>query len=79
MPSRPLRIGMIMDPIESITPYKDSSFAMLLEAARRGAEIHYFQQGDLKILGGKAIGHSKTLSVRDDNDHWFEFVSAQSI
>jgi glutathione synthase len=79
MPSGPLRIGIVMDPIQSITPYKDSSFAMLLEATRRSAEIHYFQQGDLKILGGKAIGHSKILSVRDHNDDWFEFGSAQSI
>ncbi len=79
MPSGPLRIGMIMDPIESITPYKDSSFAMLLEATRRDAEIHYFQQSDLKILGGKAIGHSKMLTVRDNNDDWFEFGGAQSI
>jgi glutathione synthase len=79
MPSGPLRIGMIMDPIESITPYKDSSFAMLLEATRRNAEIHYLQQSDLKILGGKAIGHSKILAVRDDNDDWFEFGSAQSV
>jgi glutathione synthase len=68
-----------MDPIESITPYKDSSFAMLLEAKRRDAEIHYFQQADLKILGGKAIGDSRLLTVRDDNDDWFEYGSAQSI
>jgi glutathione synthase len=52
---------------------------MLLEATRRNAEIHYLQQSDLKILGGKAIGHSKILSVRDDNDDWFEFGSAQSV
>ena len=68
-----------MDPIESITPYKDSSFAMLLEAARRGAEIHYFLQADLKILGGKALGTSRLLTVRDDNDDWFEYGSSQSV
>ena len=70
---------MIMDPIEAITPYKDSSFAMLLEAVRRGAEIHYFLQADLKILGGKAIGHSRLLTVRDGNDDWFEFGAEQDI
>jgi glutathione synthase len=70
---------MIMDPIEAITPYKDSSFAMLLEAMRRGAEIHYFLQADLKILGGKALGRSRLLTVRDDNDDWFEFGAAQDI
>jgi len=67
-----LRIGVIMDPIESITPYKDSSLAMLLEAQRRQAEIHYFLQGDLKLLGGRAIGHSQQLRVADDNSAWFE-------
>ena len=67
-----LKIGIVMDPIESITPYKDSSLAMLLEAQRRGAEIHYFQQGDLKLLSGRAIGHSQRLKVTDDNSDWFE-------
>ena len=61
-----------MDPIDSITPRKDSSLAMLLEAQRRGAEIHYFEQSDLKILAGEAIGQSRHLSVRDDNESWFE-------
>jgi glutathione synthase len=79
MADRPLRIGMIMDPIESITPYKDSSLAMLLEATRRGAEIHYFQQGDLKLLAGKAIGHSQLLTVRDQNDDWFELGASQYV
>ena len=68
-----------MDPIESITPYKDSSLAMLLEAQRRDAEIHYFQQGDLKLLDGKAIGRSQRLNVRDDNEDWYEFGAVDSI
>jgi glutathione synthase len=79
MPAKPLRIGMVMDPIESITPYKDSSLAMLLEAQRRDAEIHYFQQGDLKLLDGKAIGRSRRLNVRDDNEDWYEFGAVDSI
>jgi glutathione synthase len=79
MPAKPLRIGIVMDPIESITPYKDSSLAMLLEAQRRDAEIHYFRQGDLKLLDGKAIGQSRRLNVRDDNEDWYEFGAVDSI
>ena len=79
MANNPLRVGIVMDPIESISAYKDSSFAMLLEAQRRGAEIHYFQQGDLKLLAGVAIGRSRRLSVRDDNDAWFELGSVEDI
>jgi glutathione synthase len=74
-----LKIGIVMDPIESITPYKDSSLAMLLEAQRRDAEIHYFQQHDLKLLSGKAIGHSQRLQVTDDNSNWFELGEAAEI
>lgn len=68
-----------MDPIESITPYKDSSLAMLLEAERRGAEIHYFEQRDLKIVGGDAFGRSQRLRVRDDNDHWFDLGKSEAV
>jgi glutathione synthase len=71
MAGRILKIGIVMDPIESIAPYKDSSLAMLLEAERRNAEIYYFQQKDLQLLGGKASGLSRRLNVRDDNDDWY--------
>ncbi len=74
-----MKLGIVMDPIESITPYKDSSLAMLLEAGRRGAEIHYFRQGDLKLLGGSAIGRSRRLTVRDDNADWYELGAASEI
>lgn len=79
MASKPLRIGIVMDPIGSITPYKDSSLAMLLEASRRGAEIHYFEQKDLKLLSGKALGQSTLLEVRDDNDDWYTSGDRQEI
>jgi glutathione synthase len=71
MTSSKLKIGIVMDPIESITPYKDSSLAMLLEAERRSAEIHYFRQHDLRLLNGKALGTSQRLKVRDDNADWY--------
>jgi len=74
-----LKIGIIMDPIESIAPYKDSSLAMLLEAERRGGKIHYFQQKDLKLLGGRAIGHSQRLTVKDDNAAWFELGESDEV
>ena len=73
------RIGIVMDPIETIAPKKDSSLAMLLEADRRDAEIHYFQQADLKLVDGVAIGCSKQLVVRDDPDRWFELGAVREI
>ena len=79
MATKPLKIGIIMDPIGSITPYKDSSLAMLLEAGRRAAEIHYFEQKDVRLLSGKALGYSTLLHVRDDNDDWYTLGEQQEV
>jgi glutathione synthase len=68
-----------MDPIESITPYKDSSLAMLLEAERREAEIHYFNQSDLKLVSGTALGRSRRLNVEDSRSNWWRFGEEQEI
>ncbi|MFP1455798.1 hypothetical protein ACLB1O_29195 [Escherichia coli] len=38
--------GIVMNPIANINIKKDSSFAMLLEAQRRGYELHYMEMGD---------------------------------
>lgn len=74
-----LRVGVVMDPIDSIKPVKDSSLAMLLEASRRKAEIHYMLQSDLRMLAGVALARSRLLSVRDDEDDWFEHGAAKDI
>ena len=68
---RQMRTGVIMDPIAGIATYKDSTFAMLLEAQRRNHEIWYMEATDLSIRDGVALGHMSPLSVRDNTDDWF--------
>jgi glutathione synthase len=79
MSSSKLRIGVVMDPIESITPKKDSSLAMLLEAERRGAEIHYMLQDDLRLVAGEARARSHLIHVRDDSEDWYSIGDAADI
>ncbi|XPE69661.1 hypothetical protein ACNKHP_09005 [Shigella boydii] len=49
-----IKLGIVMDPIANINIKKDSSFAMLLEAQRRGYELHYMEMGDLYLINGEA-------------------------
>ena len=65
------RLGVVMDPIQGITPYKDTTLAMLLEAQRRGWEIRYLTLEDLSLRDGVAYGDGAMLEVRDDNHDWF--------
>jgi glutathione synthetase, prokaryotic len=66
-----LSLGIVMDPIESITVRKDSSFAMLLEAQRRGWRIHYMEMDGLSLHDRGPVGHMRPLEVRDDPADWF--------
>lgn len=66
-----MRLGMLMDPIGSINIKKDSSFAMLLAAQRRGWEILYLEQSDLFLRDGRVYAHMRTLRVQDDPQGWF--------
>ena len=79
MPQHLRRLGIVMDPIESISAKKDSSLAMLLEAQRRGYELHYMQQHDLRVIDGQALGTTQLLEVEDDPEHWFSKGSSTDL
>ncbi len=68
-----------MDPIEAISPKKDSSLAMLLEAERRDYELHYLQQADLRLIAGEAAARSRRLHVKDDLNDWFDLGAQHDI
>ena len=68
----PLDVIVVMDPIGSIRIAKDSTFAMLLEAQRRGHRLHYVVPGGLSMRGGEAVALVAPLTVRDDPQDWFE-------
>lgn len=73
------RLGVVMDPISEITPHKDSSFAMLLEAGRRGWQCDYLELTDLRLRDGTAWGRARPLSVRDTATDWFELGAPQEL
>ena len=74
-----IKLGIVMDPIESINIKKDSSFAMMMEAQSRGWEIHYMEMNDLSLEQGKAIARTRVVSLKDDPAGWFEFHNEQEI
>lgn len=67
-----INIGIVMDPIESITPYKDSSLAMMLAAQNKGWQLHYIQQSGLYLKDNSIKADFNPIKVFDDNNHWFE-------
>ncbi|MCC5088394.1 glutathione synthase [Xanthomonas campestris pv. raphani] len=66
-----LDVVVVMDPIASIKIAKDTTFAMLLEAQRRGHRLHYVRPGGLSLHEGRAVAQVAPLSVREDTSSWF--------
>ena len=77
--SKPIKLGIVMDPISAINIKKDSSFAMLLQAQQRGYQIHYMEMADLYLLEGQARAATKLLTVQQDPAGWYQFGSEQDI
>jgi len=71
-------LGIVMDPIDNIKVYKDSSFAMLLAAQARGWTLWYMELKDLSLCSGKPFAFMRPLVVRDDPDNWFTLGEAES-
>lgn len=74
-----IKLGIVMDPISQINIKKDSSFAMLLEAQKRGYELYYMEMSDLFLSGGEAYATTRLVSVFADNQHWYEFNNQKTI
>ncbi|RUO58904.1 glutathione synthase [Pseudidiomarina marina] len=60
-----MKLAMIMDPIESVKTYKDTSFRLLLEAQARDYEIYYLTMNDLSLIEGEPMGNARSLQVVD--------------
>ncbi|WP_350304613.1 glutathione synthase [Photorhabdus viridis] len=74
-----IKLGIVMDPISSIKIKKDTSFAMLLEAQRRGWELHYMEMSDLYLHQGKAHARTRLLQVENNPQQWYQFDREQDL
>ena len=67
-----MKFAFVVDPLELLKPYKDSSVAMMREAARRGHEVHALEASSLVVAGGSVRARTLRLALRDDDHAWYE-------
>ncbi len=72
-----IKLGVVMDPIESINAKKDSTLAMLLAAQKRGWDMFYMLQKNLVLLDGKPVADMQQLDVFDDLQDWFNLGTGE--
>ncbi|WP_346838500.1 glutathione synthase [Microbulbifer sp. SAOS-129_SWC] len=69
-------LGVVMDPIARINFKKDTTLALLQAAQRSGFTLFYFEQSDLFLADGRAMGVGRPLKVFDDPARWYELGDA---
>lgn len=70
----PLNLGFLMDPLEHVRVDHDSTFAMMMEAQRRGHTVRYFEQGWLRFMGRSTEARMRTVAVRREAGRHFDVL-----
>jgi glutathione synthase len=66
-----LRIGVLMDPIDTINTKKDTTLGLLRAASASGHQLTYLEQTDLSVRDGETMASLRPLTVYDDNASWY--------
>ncbi len=79
MTKKSRKLGVVMDPIATITPQKDSTLALLRDAQRRGIALFHLTLNDIDIRDGRAVGQAAPLAVTNDDSDWFRLEPPQDM
>jgi len=69
-----MHIVFATDPLVSFKPYKDSTYAMMVEAASRGHTLYAFGHGDLIFDGKEVLANVAQLTITGQPDDWFRLA-----
>lgn len=66
-----LKIAVQMDHVRSVNIAGDTTFALSLEAQRRGHQLFHYTPDRLALLGDKVFARIEKMQVRDDESNHF--------
>ncbi len=66
-----MKLAFIADPLPSFKIYKDSTYAMMAEAAKRGHELFFALQEGVMWKGGRVAGETTRLTLTGEKDPWY--------
>ncbi len=74
-----MKIAFVLDPLDSIKTYKDSSYAMMREAASRGHHLAVFHQEDLIWRDGQVQAYARDLALSGDENDWYRIGERKAL
>jgi glutathione synthase len=74
-----MKIAFLADPLSGFKIYKDSTFAMMREAAKRGHAIYFFEQRDMVLEEGVVTASVARVHLTGELDAWYRLDPAESV
>jgi glutathione synthase len=72
-----MRLAFVVDPPESLKAYKDSSIAMMREAARRGHAIHVLEPREIYVRAGRVMASARAIDLEPSDHPWYRAHEAR--
>ena len=66
-----MKLAFVVDPLPSLKAYKDSSIAMMREAARRGHAIYALEAREMFVREGAVVSAVRRIEVSGDDSAWY--------
>ncbi|MES2349051.1 MAG: glutathione synthase [Pseudomonadota bacterium] len=71
-----MKIAFLADPLASFKTYKDSTYAMMVEAAKRGHTVYAFEQKDMALENGVVTANVAQITLTGDSHDWYRAAPA---
>ncbi len=66
-----MKLAFIVDPLDEFKIYKDTTFAIMREAAARGSALYTLQQQDIYWRKHRVAGNAAQLYLTGDSEAWY--------
>ncbi len=73
------RLGVVMDAVDHIKAYKDTTVGLLREAQRRGYRIDYMEPQALALRDGVPLAHARAMTLTADDTAWCELQAPRPL
>ena len=74
-----MKFAFLADPLAGFKTYKDSTYAMMTEAAARGHSLYAFEQSDMAFEGGRVVANIAPLTLTGDAHDWYRAGEKQAL
>ena len=74
-----MKFAFVVDPLDQLKAYKDSTVAMMREAQLRGHEIYALEPFEIYLEQSAVMARARRLAVTDHDDDWYRAADPEEV